>query len=349
MAAPEPAAQGEALAPPRTPKEAASWARRAEDEGLSVRATKADGRVKRPGPDGKVGTVIGRLTPVQFRQFRQSGVLDPAGNLATKEHATQRRAVRSRSGGRPVVDVALTIEDFVAQQDARHRAEVDAERLRAAFGAQLQRDEQAATGPKETPRCFIYRSTEHPPPARSTPSGTRSGFSPSKRLYWARRHFEELYATTGQPRFLADARRLWRWELHLGREVNTGWDERKDAETDQYAHMARNVREPTDDEEEHAYELAHGLTPGTLLANEVEEAVAAIIAQWRRQIEEKQRGDGPRFVADSQRMCANPNGCPNPAKGRGTRCAACFEYRRAHRGEERSARLVKRAEGRHGA
>ena len=63
-------------------------------------------------------------------------------------------------------------------------------------------------------------------------------------------------------------------------------------------------------------------------------------AEWLREIRARQLAGDDRFAADPR--CGNPNGCDNPPKPRGERCAACYEHRRRHGGEERPTRLINR-------
>ncbi len=64
--------------------------------------------------------------------------------------------------------------------------------------------------------------------------------------------------------------------------------------------------------------------------------------EFRTEIKRLRAAGDPRFAPDAVKKCGNPNNCPSPVKGRGTRCSPCYKFRRDHRGEERPARLINR-------
>lgn len=134
-------------------------------------------------------------------------------------------------------------------------------------------------------------------------------------------------------------------------------------EEDRYDRLADVVRPLADVDEERAWEVAHGLEPGTLaaereaqaraeserkeLARQASEA-ADLEQEWSAEIAER-RAAGEGFEADGPK-CGNPNGCENVVQGgRGRRCRACYAYRRLHRGEERPLALISRERRRRAA
>lgn len=238
----------------------------------------------------------------------QGRVATAFGRLTPEEARRLRRAGKLNAHGAlavppvaPATRVALTLEEFMAHGDRRRELELE---------AAARRHEQAAGG---LPRQPVARSDL---PAGAVQSG-KPGHVP--------RSLPEPEEA------LDEACRL------LGDHPAYDW----------YAALADRVLEPDDAEEELAWELAHELEPGTL-ASERRRSAEAGAERARTHpgahelaTHETHRGSAAGDELKTAR-CANPCGCSNEVQGgRGTRCRACYAYRRRH-GTERPLALVNR-------
>ncbi|MCU1490831.1 MAG: hypothetical protein JWM85_2236 [Acidimicrobiaceae bacterium] len=282
---------------------------------------------RRLAPDGKVSTALGRLTPEENRQQIKAGRIDTHGNLTKRVQVTKQK-------GR-IREAPVLLEEYLASQDARRQAEAEAEAIRAERRAKEHADAQEAQKRRERPAS---------PTARRFNS--RPGWVPPGSA-----------AEEADDDFASDP-------LCESDEVVDGGDPYvHDRPSDGYDTLAE-IAEPSDAEEDAAWERVHGLPDGWIreqnrAALEAAERdwqarrdlaqAAALAAFWSAEIHER-REAGEGFDPDPVRRCENPNGCTNVIKGRGSRCAPCYKYRRnpAHLGEERTLRLINQERARNG-
>ncbi len=277
------------------------------------RQDKPDARsTKPPNSDGRVATAFGAVPPLEFRALRRRGALDAHGGLAVKPAAIEaRKPVRQRSGARVRVPIALTLEEFLQHQDRRRQLEGEAEQYRAQSAEQVENEPSRPMLERSALGAHVEASSE------------------SLAALRAQRHPWPEPVIVG---------------FHAGRpEVTALYPDEWPPFPDRYDRMAAEIQPPAASEEERAWELSHGLAAGSLAeeraaeeaaeqaraeAEQERRAVAALAASWQQEI------------ADRVGRCQNPAGCSNPVQnGRGTRCKACYEWRRRHRSERPLARL----------
>jgi hypothetical protein len=322
---PEPARLYSGPPVPSSPAEAA-WLRSiSADEGLTVAdSARPLGELvipKPPAPDGRISTVLGRLTPEEYRQARKARAIDPHGNHFVSVRTERELAVRNRSGRLARVTVPVTLEEHLASENARREAEEHARRERLE-------------------RAAVRSGTEKSPVASTARRFTR-------RSNWC----WDSDATRGDD--------------YYGDEDDPGYDDGSlddedqpelwfDDEwaSDEYDHLARRA-EPTDEEEDRAWEARYGAPRGAL-ARDRRAVRAALHAEseriWSQRFTwpglagpaEEHRSHDEYELPDNAQQCLNPNDCDQPAKARGNRCSACYEYRRCHGGDERPTRLLNR-------
>ena len=287
----------------------------------SVRSLGTHPAMKPVESDGKITTVIGRLTPDEFRSARKAHEIDDDGNLFVKRSSEKQKSIRNRGGRMSRLTVPVTLEEYRAIEVEHQRAEELARQRHA---------ERAALQPAPRERA----------PASS--SVLRFNPRPDWRLPETRalRDDDDNYEDD-------DERGLDDDLLEPADGI-----ESDDVGYDYYA-----VAEPTDAEEDRAWEALYGLPAGHFAAEERRRRAATVAdleqqhareeadrlaLEWRADIEQRRADGDSRFATDARERCQNPNACEQPVKGRGTRCSACYKYRSEHRGEERPARLMNR-------
>jgi hypothetical protein len=317
----DPPAEAAGLPAPSTPAQAADLLAFSSDEGLTVaEPARPFGErltVKPTEADGRIATVIGRLTPEEFGRARWAKQIDVAGNFFVKHAMEMPKAVRDRRGRMARVNVPPTLEEYRQLEEKRWQAEEQAQRMRLE-------------------RVSADQRVRDPRP-----------LSPLSR------RFESRTANWRRSDCLALA--MIDEYGDYEREVDEDLLLPADDLYDEYDYVVAS--EPTDEEEDRAREAMYGLPPGHFAREEKSRHDAALLEEarerdrreadllarkWQDEIEQRRQDGDARFASDPRERCQNPNGCDQPVKGRGTRCSACYKYRSEHRGEERPTRLMNR-------